>query len=281
MIIDGWTNLVRYELEGGGVNRLLEGSADFFGPGADLYKTRSVADLIGVLDDAGVDRALLSTELPGSTRESRLGVKVLPYDEAGQACDESGRLKLIVGIRSVDEPLPLVTKIREIAADPRVFGLIVGAAGLGVPLTHRLLYPVYATAAEVGLPIVCNVGIVGPPVASKDQHPMLLEEICADFPTLQVIAAHGGHPWERLLVRLMMKFPNLSYLSSAYLPKYIDPAILDYMSSSRGATKCMFGSDWPMLEPSRCIAEARKLGLRDEVLDGYLGGNLAARWERN
>ncbi len=281
MIIDGWTNLVRYDLEGGGVNRVLEGSADFFGPGADLYATRSVADLLTVLDDAGVDRALLSSELPGEHRASRLGVKVLPYDEAVEACDSSGRLKLIVSVRSVDEPMPLVGKIREVARDPRVFALVVGAAGLGVPLTHRRLYPVYTVAAEVGLPVVCNVGIVGPPVASKYQHPLMLEEICADFPTLPVVAAHGGHPWERLLVRLMMKFPNLSYLSSAYLPKYLDPAILDFMSSRRGATKCMFGSDWPMLEPSRCIAEARALGLRDEVLDGYLGDNLAVRWERS
>lgn len=48
------------------------------------------------------------------------------------------------------------------------------------------------------------------------------------------------------------------------------------MSSRRGAGRVFFASDHPLLDAARCLAEARKLGLYDDVLRGYLGDNLAA-----
>ena len=56
--------------------------------------------------------------------------------------------------------------------------------------------------------------------------------MCIDFPDLVVVGAHMGHPWEALLVRLMMKYEHLYLSSSAYLARYIDPAVVAFMDSS-------------------------------------------------
>ena len=73
-------------------------------------------------------------------------------------------------------------------------------------LNHRLYYPVYATAEELGIPVAINVGIPGPQVRSRCQDPVLLEDVLIDFPKLTVIGAHMGHPYEELLIQYIYKF---------------------------------------------------------------------------
>ena len=102
------------------------------------------------------------------------------------------------------------------------------------PLNDKLYYPVYATCAELGLPVSINVGIPGPRVRSACQHPELLEDVLIDFKGLTVIGAHMGHPYEALLMQYMLKWPDLYLSNSAYLAKYMDPALVSFMDSSRG-----------------------------------------------
>ena len=105
-------------------------------------------------------------------------------------------------------------------------------------LNHRLYYPVYATCAELGLPVSINVGVPGPQVRSRCQDPVLLEDVLIDFPELTVIGAHMGHPYEALLIQYMLKWPQLHLMTSAYLATYMDPALVRFMDSSRGAAAC-------------------------------------------
>ena len=116
--------------------------------------------------------------------------------------------------------------------------------------------------------------IAGPSQPSKHQHPELLEDLMLELPDLTVIGCHMGHPYEALLVRLMMKLPNLYLMSSGYLPKYFDPAIVQYMGSSRGIGRIIFGSDHPGIPLPKALDEARKLPLSEEALDAFLGGAL-------
>ena len=102
------------------------------------------------------------------------------------------------------------------------------------PLNDKLYYPVYTACAELGLPVSINVGIPGPRVRSACQHPRLLEDVLIDFKGLTVIGAHMGHPYEALLMQYMLKWPDLYLSNSAYLAKYMDPALVSFMDSSRG-----------------------------------------------
>lgn len=272
VIIDGWVNLPR-SVAGGSPE--LQAVTSFFGSGDGMLREHTAESLLGAMDEAGVDGAMLLAGLP--FRVDGMALPFCSLEDGLAALDTGGgRLRLMANVPGVRDLVATNRLLRELAADDRVLAVCVSGASLGIELTDRRLYAIYATMAEVGLALVCNVGIFGPPRPSKYQHPLLLEEICADFPELTVVAAHMGHPWEDLLVRLMMKFPSLYLMTSAYLPKYIEPSVLEFMSSRRGAGRVLFASDYPLLDPARCLAEARKLGLADDVLAGYLGGNLAA-----
>jgi hypothetical protein len=142
-----------------------------------------------------------------------------------------------------------------------------------VPLNDRLFYPAYAACEELDLPVAVNVGVPGPPVRSRVQDPVLLEDLLIDFPRLVVIGAHMGHPYEELLITYMMKWPNLHLSNSAYLAKYMDPGLVRFMNSSRGIGRVLFGSDHPILPLDRALSEARALPLGEEAMAAFLGGS--------
>ncbi len=73
----------------------------------------------------------------------------------------------------------------------------------------------------------------------------LLDEVCWFFPELTIVMRHGAEPWEDLAVKLMLKWPNLYYSTSAFAPKYYPQAIIDY-ANTRGADKVMYAGYFPM-----------------------------------
>ena len=96
-----------------------------------------------------------------------------------------------------------------------------------------------------------------------------------DFKGMTVIGAHMGHPYEALLMQYMLKWPDLYLSNSAYLAKYMDSALVDFMNSSRGLGRVLFASDHPFLPMERAVAAARELPLSDAAADAFLGGTAA------
>ena len=97
-----------------------------------------------------------------------------------------------------------------------------------VAIDDRKMYPVYAKCVELGIPICVNGGIVGPRMPSWPQQVFRFDEVCYDFPDLTIVMMHGGEPWEDLAVKLMLKWPGLHYMTSAFAPKHYPEAIIDY-----------------------------------------------------
>jgi predicted TIM-barrel fold metal-dependent hydrolase len=86
---------------------------------------------------------------------------------------------------------------------------------------------------------------------------------------------HGAEPWEELAVKLMLKWPNLYYSTSAFAPKYYPKAIIDY-ANTRGADKVIYGGYFPMGLPlDRIMRELQDLPLKDEVWPKFLRDNAA------
>ena len=106
------------------------------------------------------------------------------------------------------------------------------------------------------------------------QHPMHLDDVCLFFPELKLVMAHGADPWWREAFRLMLKYPNLHLMTSAFAPKYFPPELLQFMNT-RGKDRILFASDHPVLSMERCVTEAWALDLRDGVLDKFLYANAA------
>ena len=66
------------------------------------------------------------------------------------------------------------------------------------------------------------------------------------FPELKIVMRHGAEPWEDLAIKLMIKYPNLYYSTSAFAPKFYPKSIIDYANTSRGSGKIIYGGYFPM-----------------------------------
>jgi uncharacterized protein len=144
-----------------------------------------------------------------------------------------------------------------------------------VPIDHRLAYPLYAKCCELDLPVFVNVGFPGPRIPMAPQWVGLLDQVAYDFPELKVVMRHGAEPDEALAVKLLLKWPNLYYSTSAFAPKYWPEAIVRF-ANSRGSDKVIYAGYFPMgLELSRIFAEMDAVPLKDEVWPKFLSGNAA------
>lgn len=144
-----------------------------------------------------------------------------------------------------------------------------------VPVADRRYYPVYQACVDLGLPICLNAGIAGPRVPSRCQDVMDFDQVCYDFPELTVVMRHGAEPWEELAVKLMLKWPGLHYMTSAFAPKYYPKAIVDY-ANTRGREKVMYAGYYPMgLSIDRIFTELPGVPFNDEVWPAFLRDNAA------
>ena len=81
------------------------------------------------------------------------------------------------------------------------------------PLDDRRLWPFYEKACELGVPLTIHTGMAYVcPQPTKYTLPLQLDEVCLDFPELEIIAYHMGWPYHEELMGLAGKHRNL-YLS--------------------------------------------------------------------
>ena len=140
-----------------------------------------------------------------------------------------------------------VRRIRRIHAEVGLSAISVFPAGTlpQVAINHKYMFPLYTVAAELGLPVAINAGIPGPRIPMETQKVEYLDEVCWFFPDLKIVMRHGAEPWEALAVKLMLKWPNLYYSTSAFAPKHYPKAIIDF-ANTRGADKIIYAGYFPM-----------------------------------
>jgi predicted TIM-barrel fold metal-dependent hydrolase len=142
-----------------------------------------------------------------------------------------------------------------------------------VPIDDKRWYPIYAKCVELDLPFCCCVGVPGPRLPMAPQRVELIDEVCWFFPELKFVMRHGGEPWVDLAVKLMLKYPNLYYSTSAFAPKHYPQAMIDY-ANSRGAKKVMYAGYFPMgLSLERIFREMPDVPFKDHVWPGFLHDN--------
>ena len=75
------------------------------------------------------------------------------------------------------------------------------------------------------------------------------------------------------MVKLMLKWPNLYYSTSAFAPKHYPSAIIDY-ANTRGADKIIYAGYFPAgLTYERIMRELPEVPFRDEVWPKFLHDN--------
>ena len=144
-----------------------------------------------------------------------------------------------------------------------------------VPLNDKKMYPIYAKCVELDIPIFVYAGVPGPRIRFEPQYVGLLDEVCWFFPDLKIVTRHGGEPWAELMVKLLLKWPNLHYSTSAFAPKHYNADIIHY-ANTRGADKVIYAGYFPMgLSLDRIFSELPNVPFRDHVWPKFLYENAA------
>lgn len=101
-----------------------------------------------------------------------------------------------------------------------------------------------------------------------------LDDLAADFPNLQIVAAHPGWPWTEEVLAMVTHKPNVYMDLSGWRPKHLPPSILSALK--RGlADWALFGTDYPFIEPHVWLDDFNELALDETLKAKILGGNAA------
>ena len=196
-----------------------------FHKGADFLEREEIASDLGQwlanLDHFHIERAgiPLAPETPNevfdmlSEHSDRIFVTLRANPHEG-----------IRGIRRTEELCRTYPFIRSLSITPHFLHPT-------IPPNSKEYYPVYAKCIELNMAVFINVGFPGPRVLAFSQDPMHLDEVCWFFPELRVVMRHGGEPWEDVCVKLMLRWPNLYFATTAFAPKYYPKAIIDYANT--------------------------------------------------
>lgn len=224
----------------------------------------TTAQTIDAMDAAGVDLALLAAwYAPGGP--------LVDNDELASQIDEApGRFRGLIGA-DLDRPMEAVRSIRDLGADDRFVGVRIVPWLWGAPPDDRRYYPVYVACIEAGLPFCTQIGHTGPLMSSATGRLIPhLERVMLDFPELVVVGGHVGFPWIDELVTMTVKFANFHVDTSAYAIDRLPPSFVDYLRGV-GCGRVMFGTNWPMIPPARCLEGFDGLELAADARADFLG----------
>ena len=226
----------------------------------ELYGTESPIDVtLHEMDRFGIERGLIGCESEVSAQALR---------KHPDRFIASGNVDPNRGMKSIRD---MVRQYEEFGV--RAFGAFPAGCNPQVPINDAKFYPVYAKCVELGVPIFVCAGVPGPRVPMVCQHVELIDQVMYDFPELVFVTRHGCEPWETLAMKLMLKWPNLYYSTSAFAPKYYPKAIVDY-ANTRGADRIIYAGYFPMgLSLERIMGDMPQVPFKDEVWPKFLRGN--------
>ena len=223
---------------------------------------------VGVMDQGGVDIGLISAWWgPGGP--------LITNDETAAAVNKHpDRLR---GIASVNLYRPM-DGIRELRRCVRKLGFI-GVRQVqwlwNLPATDRRYYPIFAECVELDIPVCLQVGHTGPLCPSEPGRPIpYIDEVALEFPELKMVCGHIGYPWTQEMIAVATKHPNVFIDTSAYTAKRFPPELVKYMKTN-GRKKVMFGTNYPMITPAKCLETLDSLDLDAEARQLFLYGNAA------
>ena len=215
------------------------------------------------MDRAGIERSLLVAVRCGDLRVR--GSTEIPYEKVHAAVQRyPHRFSGLAGI----DPTRGIAGLKELDRAVKEFGFV-GAHlyphWFGQAPDAAIYYPYYARCAELGIPIMMQVGHCL--VYQKDRRlpsvgrPMTLDRVAIDFPELTLIGIHLGYPWTEEMISVCTKHPNVYMAGDAYAPKHWGASAVHY-ANTFGQDKFMFGTDWWVIDPERAVDEVAELHFR-------------------
>jgi uncharacterized protein len=144
-------------------------------------------------------------------------------------------------------------------------------------------WPIFAACQEYGLLALFHTGTSG--IGARQPggqgiridfaHPLRLDPVAAAHPRLTIVAAHFGWPWHADLAAIALHKTNVYIDISGWAPKRVPAEVIGELRG-RLSGQFLWGSDFPFLDPQRCLTELTALGLPDAVMEAVLYENAAS-----
>lgn len=224
-----------------------------------------VSQYLRKMDRAGIERSLLIAVRAGDLNVR--GSFELPIDRVAAVCARwPDRFSGLAGV----DPFRGMKGLADLTYAVKQCGFV-GAHlyphWFGLAPDHAKYYPYYAKCAELGVPIMMQVG--HNLVYTRERRlpsvgrPITLDQVAIDFPELTLIGIHIGVPWTDEMISMCWKHPNVYTAGDAYAPRHWPASYVHYLNTY-GRDKVLFGTDWPVIDPERAVREVKELGLRPE-----------------
>ena len=243
----------------------LMGSALHMAPPPAL-RSRMVGDTLREMDEAGIDLAVVPVR-----RGDALG-DVSNDEVAAFVSEHSGRF-VSFAAPDLSKPQAALDEMRALAERPEFYGMCFEPGLWSTPLyaDDRSLYPLYDLCSQLELPaLIMGGGNAGPDITYTA--PVLLDHVCADFPRLTVVAAHGGWPWVNEILHVAYRRTNLYLSPDMYL--FGMAGWRDYVDAGNGflQDRFIFGTAYPVVPLAEGVTRFRAL-FDERVLPRLLGEN--------
>ncbi|MFJ6835972.1 amidohydrolase family protein [Streptomyces sp. NPDC091209] len=200
------------------------------------------------------------------------GALITNDEVAGFVARSDGRLHGVAGA-DLTRPVAAVRELRRAVEELGFVALRIIPWLWQLPPTDRLYYPLYTACAELGVPFCTQVGHTGPLRPSETGRPIpYIDQVALDFPELTIVCGHIGYPWTTEMIAVADKHANVYIDTSAYTARRYPPELVEYLRG-RGRHKVLFGSNYPMITPSRALEHLGELGLDEETTELFLSGN--------
>jgi predicted TIM-barrel fold metal-dependent hydrolase len=180
-------------------------------------------------------------------------VWALPYAHKPGMADQLNRSMVDLAAALADHPVEVVPGCTAHPGDPQPGRVVVRAveAGARVCKLHcsvgdyaaddARLDPVWAAAAEAGIPVVVHAGHA---VSGHTHQPELdpIATVAARHPDTTIVLAHSGHPAVGRALSLLDRFPNLF---ADLTPVVVEPVAVGWAEVVARADRFLFGTDVP------------------------------------
>jgi hypothetical protein len=235
----------------------------------EFVETRHTADhYVAYLDESGVDYGVVLAE------QAPLTSGHASNETVRRLCAGSPRLIPFASLNPHLTPDP-ARELRRLVTEDGFRGLKLYPTYEYFYPNDAMLYPIYAVAQELGIPVMWHTGSsVFPASRIKYGDPLYIDDVAVDFPDLTAIITHGGRPFWYDRAYALCRFRERVYMDISGLPPQ---RLLTYFPElPRVADKVVFGTDWPSIADVRKnIATIRSLPIAEKAKEAILGGNAA------
>jgi len=232
---------------------------------ADYYRARKMAFVVFTVD-----------------HERGMGIKRISNEEVAESAAEHA--DVAIPFASIDPARGQmgVREARRLIKDFGVKGFKFHPTVQAFYPNDPSCYPLYEVIAEAGLPALFHTGQTGIGAGMpsggglrlKYSNPLCLDDVAADFPGMPVVSAHPGVPWQDEQLSVAIHKPNVYIDLSGWSPKYFEPKLVQYANTLL-KDRVLFGSDNPVIDPDRWLADFEKLPIKPEVRPLILKENAA------